>query len=151
MTVELHRSVFVADSTNLLAAARSNWLDAFGNLEIAVIRCARRNGAKPHPKGTAFKQRLTELASLKPSPTLSKKNLANLQTLIQECLIFLPLRATIVHSSMQVGQKMGIDVALFQNAVDAADDTPCYVVLNEVDLTRGQNALNRLTQRFDTL
>lgn len=151
MTVEPDHSVFVSDAAPALAVARSHWLDAFSRLEVAILRCAKRHGAQPHPRGTPIMQRLSELASLKPSSALSNETSAKRQTLVQECQAILPVRATIVHSEMQIGRKQEIDVAFFQNAVDAAEEVPCYIVMTEAEFTQSRKDLRRLAQRYDAL
>jgi hypothetical protein len=151
MTTQPHGSEFVASPSSLFAHARSDWVDSFARLEATVLKCGDRFSAQRAPRGMPFSQRLARMAASTPSTICSRATLEKLQKLIRECETLLPLRATLVHSVMQIGQLGDTDIALFRNGVDAARELPNYVVMTEEDFRRQQRQLQSLRDRFSRL
>jgi hypothetical protein len=133
------------------AEARNAWLDGFSQLEIAVRKFENRLCTAPAPRGTPLSQRLATLALAKPTSGCSEVAVQQLQKLVRECEKLLPLRATIVHSTMTLGRRDQSEVAIFQNSYDAANDIPLVAMLTQGDFARLGKRLRRLAHGFNTL
>ena len=135
-------------ASTLFAEARSDWLDSFSRLEVAVYRFELRCCAAPLPRGTPLKQRLPALLS---NCGGSNVPVQELQKLVRECEALLPLRATIVHSAMKTGMRDAGEVAIFQNAFDLAHAVPVFAEMTPREFARGINSLGRLANAFAKL
>jgi len=151
MTAQAPRRDFDADLAIMFATARSEWLDAFSRLEIAVLKCSERRGLAPAARGTPLRQRIAELRSIKASPDCARAIVDKLGKVTGSIEKLLPLRATIVHSALLTGKRDGTPVALFQNVLDAASGTPTYLVTTLEDLDRGRKQLAELTASLDSI
>lgn len=151
MTAQPHQLDFETTQIAMFALARSNWLDRFSRLEVAVMRCVDRFCVEPSPRGMPLSQRLTMLSALTASPTCPKDKIEKLQKLVNECIRLLPLRATIVHSEMKIGSCDGKPAALFRNGTDVAGNLPIYVIMTEHDFLADRRSLQSLTDRLSNL
>jgi hypothetical protein len=151
MTAHPDHAAFKLQPKQLFARERSDWLDSFSQLEIAVLHCETILRAPAGPGGKPLSQRLTALKAVVPSPRCSNATLKELRKLVQECEALLPLRASIVHAVMQTGRLGDRDIALFQNSVDAARDFSTYLVMKQEDFVCSREALDRLTTGFEAL
>lgn len=150
MTAQPRPGDFAVDATTVLALARSAWLDAFSRVEVAVHRCAGRHRLSL-PRGAPLAERIKKLAAVKASAHCSRADAAKLAEVVGRVEELLPLRATIVHSAMEVGQYGGTCVAMFRNAVDAAFDVPSFMVLSAQDLVRTRGELEKIAARLDSV
>ncbi len=108
---------------------RSDFIDEFARLEIAVGRCLQRLRISTDKKD-CFDRRVEILSKAKPSPQLSKKSAANLATLAKDCEPFQRTRASLVHAVMGFGRQDEEPVALFRNVADLLSDDHICLVLN---------------------
>ncbi len=126
---------------------RTRYLDAFAELEILIIqksiewKCCE-------PENAPLSQRLKALADAKPNPSLSKENLCKLTPAIAEIQNLLPIRNTIVHSSMNFGAFRTREALLFQNVYHAAKKCRTFLILTEAEfegeIRRIQSVRDRL-------
>lgn len=79
---------------------RSKCIDAFSEVEQALIAVIERSGGKVG--SDSFGQKLEQLRKSKPSPTLSKGQIDRLKKLIDGCATLNELRNDIVHSTLQL-------------------------------------------------
>jgi hypothetical protein len=133
------------------AVTRSEWLDAFSELEVAILRCASRIGLNCDAKKTPLAVRLGNLRDAPASPRLSKSSANELKSLASACEKLLAIRAAIVHSKMRCGTYEGTPAAFFQNVLDAAESQPFHTVLKLDDFERMRSDLIRFAGRFDAI
>jgi hypothetical protein len=133
------------------AVARSEWLNTFSDLEVAILCCTSRIGLICDARKTPLAVRLGNLKNAPASPRLSKASTDELKTLASSCEKLLTIRAAIVHSRMRYGTSDGTPAAFFQNALDAAEYQPVYTVLKLEDFERMRRDLAQLASRFDTV
>lgn len=133
------------------AAARNNWLDAFSNLEIAILRCTARLGLSFDSRKMPLAVRLSRLKELPASPQLSKAGVLELNAVAPACDRLLAIRAAIVHSRLKYGTVDEIPVALFQNSLDAAEGLPVHTVLTLEQFEEMRLELGQLARRFDAV
>ena len=151
MTAQPPASQFDSNGAAIFACARSDWLDDFSQLELAVRKCEERFNPARFPRGTPLSQRLPALAALKPSSSCSNDTLERLQKAVRACEAFLPLRASIVHSTLKTGKRGKSKVAIFQNSCDAVHGVPLYAVMTEEDFVRTGRVLRGLASEFTGL
>jgi hypothetical protein len=125
------------------AVLRSDWLDRFARFEIEVCATllahnALKAGSPP------FAQRLNDLQNL---PSLAEKAPRLLKRLIAERDALLLMRATLVHSAMQVGSLDRQPAAVFRKVTDAVTENPSYVVMAETDFRRTMEQLQSLADK----
>jgi hypothetical protein len=144
MTYQGPKRQFVAgdDRDPAWGAARSDWLDAFADLELEIGRCIARRCVGKNKK--SFSQRLDDLAALEPGPDLSCRDQARLGALVCQCRQLLLLRGTIVHSHMRVGLIDNVAVALFINMAGEARKPLSQVALTQEQFTSSIEDLRRL-------
>lgn len=103
---------------------RSKCVDAFADLETAVIRLMRAAAIKSG--GESFGQKLDKLAKAKANPQLPKASISKLPLLLKRCETICALRNDIVHSRLQM-------------AVIGEEHRACFVNLRECE-SSGQTA-----------
>src|SRR5688572_6374762 len=108
MTAQPHQIEFSTKRVTLFAWARSQWLDSFSRLEIAVLRCGAQVGLQPQARGTPLCQRLSDLKAQAPN-LCSDATQKKLSELVRECEAFLPRRATMVHAVMRIRRRTSGD------------------------------------------
>jgi hypothetical protein len=123
-------------------AARSDWLDAFADVETEVGKCLDRRC--PGKNKTNLSQHLSNLAALEPSPTLSWLQHARLGILVAQCRQTLPLRHTMVHSHMRVDMIDTVPVALFSNVAGEAHKALGYVAMTKEQIAKSTRELRQL-------
>jgi hypothetical protein len=150
MTYQAPKQQFVVSDNQDLAwgAARSDWLDAFADLEVEIGKCAARRCAGKNRKN--FSQRLDDLAALEPGPDLSCRDQARLGGLVSLCRQSMLLRGTIVHSHMRVGLIDNVFVALFSNVAGEARKPLAHVALTHEQFTSSIEGLRQLAADLRT-
>ena len=128
-----------------LGDMRSDWLDAFADLEIAICRCASRYCTEPAKRNLA--QRLKDLEALDPNARLSRDKHARLGALVAECRQLMSFRGTLVHSHMRLGSIDNSNVALFRNVADETDE----VAMTVYQFRKSTENLRRLAGEFERL
>ncbi len=110
--------------------ARSVFLDAFSELEIAVgallatSATCRANDKKP------FGQRIEDLKNLAPCPKISKEKCAKLPDKIARVHALLSIRSDIVHSQTEIANIDGIMHAIICNNIMSLQDQPYVRLVN---------------------
>jgi hypothetical protein len=130
-------------------ALRSELIDAFARLELAVNRCLNTLGYAPDPRKTTLGRRIAELSKAKPSPRLSKINAHALGTLPQDCEPLQRLRGAIVHGAMELGLRVAEPIALFRNVADIVADEPICHVLTRADFRRRIDEVQAMADRIE--
>jgi hypothetical protein len=148
MSFEPPASQFAQSPGVLFAQARSDWLNAFADLEAQIMSCANRLGAECSSPKAPLSQRLKDLGSVEASPKFSKDDMKKLKPLLESCEGLLALRATIVHARLCLGDREGSPAALFQNAFDVALSNPIYVVLTVPDFQASTSRITKLAVAY---
>ena len=151
MTVQPDPIAFQIQPDHLFAGERSDWLDCFSRLEVAVLRCEVVFTPAVSPSTKPLGQRLTALKGVSASPRVSNDTLKALRERVRECEELLPLRASIVHAVMQTGRLGDNEVAFFQNSLDAARGSTTYLVLKQEDFIQSRHAMDLLAAGFEAL
>jgi hypothetical protein len=84
-------------------------------------------------------------------PSVSTKAAPALKRLIAESEVLLSMRATLVHSTMQLGSRDGETAALFHNVISAVTKNGHYLVMTEGDFGRTGKQLQSLADKARTL
>lgn len=145
MTVQPPASAFRA--TEDFRALRSQLIDEFARLELAVSLCLCKLGHTIDPRKTTFSHQVTELSTATPSPSLSKGKAAALASLAGDCGPLKRLRTSVVHGVMEVGTLDGQSVALFRNVADIVGGELIYHVLTEAEFRSNIRAVALMTDR----
>ena len=151
MTHEADQSTFVPTWESQFVPLRNEWLNCFAQLELEICRSLSRLSRERFSKGKCISQRVTELASLKPSSICSTAASKKLKELAGEFEGLASIRASIVHASMIPGDREGAPAALFHNVFEAARDVPNYLTMTSEDFDRTRKAVFHLTQQLRTL
>ncbi|HYG29832.1 MAG TPA: hypothetical protein VD887_06425 [Allosphingosinicella sp.] len=151
MTHQPDQSTFAPNWETRFGRLRNDWLNSFARLELEICNSLSRLSGERFSKNKPLSQRVDELASLKPSPTCSHAAAAKLKDLAADCERLSSMRASIVHSVMVEGRRMGTPAALFQNVFEAARDVPIYLVMTVDDFISTRQAVVRLTQQLKAL
>lgn len=124
------------------AQARSEFLDAFSDLEVAVAKVLR--SADAPISSEAFGHILEKFKRVPPAPLLAKANLSRRNSLANEAIELLKVRADVVHSHMKVQVTKGGGRARFVNSrsVGTKAAIPREMTLQElVDVTQKTRSL----------
>lgn len=150
MTAQPHAVSFrPGKETEDFYALRSELIDAFARLELAVTRCLNALGYAPDARKTTLGRRIADLSKAKPSPKLSKINAQALGRLPQDCEPLQRLRGCIVHGVMELGLRDGEPIALFRNVADIVADEPICHVLTPTDFRRRIEAVQAMADRIE--
>ncbi len=137
-----------AEGTELLLA-RSDFLDAFADLEIAVTRILRSCGTVT--KGEPFSQKVKAFKTAEKTTLIAKSNHAMRDQIADEIFGLLQIRADIVHSRMTIRIIDGKVAASFLNVQEAgALFPPCRILIHS-EIKQLIEMTNRLTQRIRAL
>lgn len=112
----------VVSDDGAFAVARSQCMDAFARLELAVGHAALRLGLTRNKD--CLGRRVASLGKAVPSSALSKANHAKLPDWIRETETLVEIRATLVHAVMQIGLFGGSKRAVFANVADQLAHSP---------------------------
>jgi hypothetical protein len=151
MTAQTLSSSFPSTVPMEFACLRSEFIDEFARLEIAVGHCLRRLDLQQNLRKCCFDQLVGKLAKAKPGPKLSRKNVAELARLPEACQPFQHLRASIVHGVMTIVSGDGARLALFRNAADVLDNSHACYALSLEDLRNRIHELAAITERVRTI
>ena len=132
-----------------LVVARSEFIDAFAELEEVVSRILRSAGHAP--KGEPFCQRIKTFRGLDKSPLIAKPNFGARNQLADAILALLPVRADIVHSRLDVRMIDGLAAAMLTNAHESGTEYPTCRVLTATQFHELTNRIVRYTQRIGAL
>lgn len=139
----------VSDKHNLTwGAARSDWLNAFADLELEISKCTARRCAGKNKKNLS--QRLDDLAALEPGPDLSCRDHARLADLVAQCRQLMLLRGTIVHSHMRVSLIDNVPIALFSNVAGEARKPLRHVAMTEDQIASSTQVLLQVASDLRT-
>jgi hypothetical protein len=130
------------------AMARSDWLDAFADLETGIAKCFARHCAGKNKKNLSH--RLDDLAALEAGPNLSCHQQGRLGALVVQCREAMLLRGTLVHSQMRIGLIDEVTVALFVNVAAEARKALGHVALTQQQFTHSIEELHRLSAELQT-
>ena len=143
-------SAFRSDPQAEFNRLRSHFMDAFARLEIAVVRRLQALDIQLEHRKCCFDQLVEALGKAKPSPRLSKANVADLARLPQDCEPLQRLRASMAHGVMEVVKGDVEPLAIFRNALDVIDGWSVCHALTEDDFRRYIKALGALEARAAT-
>ncbi|MBK9011755.1 hypothetical protein [Novosphingobium sp.] len=132
-----------------LLLARSDFLDAFADLETAVLRVLRSCGTVP--KGEPFSQRVKALKTAEKTTLIAKSNHAQRDQIADEIMALLQIRADIVHSRMSIRTIDGKLAAFFLNVQETGALFPACRILNHSELKQLSSMVTRLTERISAL
>ena len=150
MTDQPHQSQFAVEARAVaaLGAARSNWLDAFADLELGISKClARHCGGK---NKNNLSQRLDHLAALQSSADLSCLDQGRLGGIVSHCRRLALLRGTLVHSHMRVCIIDHVAIALFSNVAGEGTKSPRHVAMTLEQIERSTQNLRALAADLGT-
>lgn len=133
------------DESAMFPALRSDFIDEFVRLEIALGSCLKRLEIKTDPRKIGFGQRLERLSKAKASSKLSGTKAADLPGLCEDCGQLQRLRSSIVHGVMELGRRDSRPVALFRNAADTEELV--YHVLSAAEFRDAICDLKTMTNR----
>lgn len=128
---------------------RSEFIDEFSRLEIAVGRGLQKLGLEFDPRKCSFDQLVEKLSKAKPSPKLSKKNAAELARLAGVCHPFQNLRASMVHSIMEMVTRDDQALVPFRNVADVLHDMHVCYALTSTDLRGRIESLPEITRQVE--
>jgi hypothetical protein len=150
MTAQPDASVFrPAEDRGDFCALRSQLVDEFVRLELAVSRCLAGLRIEIDPRKTSFRQQVAALSKAKPCPSLSKDKAAGLATLPQDCERLQRLRASLVHGVMEPCLRNGELAASFRNVADVIGGELVYHVLTTADFRDSIASVRKMTQRVE--
>lgn len=132
-----------------LVVARSDFIDAFAELEEIVSRILRSAGHAP--KGEPFCQRIKTFRGLDKTPLIAKQNFGARNQLADAILALLPVRADIVHSRLDVRTIDGVAAAMLTNAHESGTEYPTCRVLTATQFHELTARIVRYTQRIAAL
>lgn len=151
MTVQPPAAAFRSNARTEFCRLRSDFVDAFVRLEMAVGRCLTRLDIAFDAKKCSFDQRIEKLSKAKPGTKLSRANAARLATLPHECEPFQRLRASMVHGVMTIAMTDDGEVAIFRNAADVIEDSQVCYALSAPDLRQQIAGLDALKATIESL
>ena len=129
-----------------LTLARSDFLDAFSDLETQIHRILQSCGV---PQSTApFKQRLESFRSAGKTPLIAKSNFPDRDRIADTIVELLPVRADIVHSHMKPCLIDGEAAALFINSQEANSRHPTGRAISLVQLKAMLAQLNTIREQL---
>jgi hypothetical protein len=129
---------------------RSEFLDGFADLEAGVMEFLRKLG-KQTKDGGGFAQRLKAFKELQQSSQLPTKNLARRDSIHEEIVDILRLRADLVHSRMEAIKVDGVVKARFVNVMDQHEKIPPCRILSQDDFISLAQQLKRLKSQISSL
>ena len=138
-----------ATDTSQLHAARSTLLDAFVDVEVAIVGLLKLSGTKVN--GEMLKQKIESLRSVKPSPKYSKKKRAEVTDLLAKLEQLLDIRNDIAHGKLDVGIIAGEAQAVFVNARETSEVAPLARVLSLSAMARLQKEVAGIAKDFATI
>ncbi len=126
---------------------RSSILDQFADIEQAIINFIAAN-APPNLCATVpLGQKIEKAKSIKAGRRRSKELKAKVDSKLDEVLQFLPIRASIVHSRMNIAVNNNQQfLALFPNAKNQDDLKPEALVYNAIQLQKLEQKLTTLAK-----
>ena len=148
MSLQENISHHAAEGTELLLA-RSDFLDAFADLEAAVTRILRSCGTVT--KGEPFSQKVKALRTADKTTLIAKSNHAQRDQIADEIFALLQIRADIVHSRMTMRIVDGKVAASFLNVHETGAPFPPCRLLFHSEIKQLIEMTNRLTQRIRAL
>ena len=147
MTIQQTASAFRSGAHAEFARLRSDFMDGFARLEIAVGCRLKALDIPLERRKCGFDQQIEALAKAKPSPKLSKAEAVGLAGLPQDCEPLQRLRASMAHGVMEVVTGAAEPLAIFRNAVDVIEGLSACEALTRDDFRRYIEALAVLTGR----
>ncbi len=134
--------------------ARSMFLDAFSELEIAVCRLLSMSSTSKGSEKRSFGHRLEELKLVTPCHKISKEKCAKLADKIERILPLLSMRSDIVHSRIELVNVDGVMHAKIYNNIMSIHNQP-YIRLLKLEnfkaysseAKRIANELNQIINR----
>lgn len=147
MTVHSPASDFRLASPTEFACIRSEFIDEFARLEIAVGCCLQKLELEFDSRKCCFEQLVEKLSKAKPSPRLSKKQAAELAHLPEMCRPLQYLRASVVHGIMEIVNRDNVELALFRNAADVIKDIQICYALTSADFRARIETLAGITRQ----
>jgi hypothetical protein len=151
MTIQQPASAFRLDAHADFALLRSDFMDEFARLEVAVGRRLRRMDPIIDTRKSCFGQNVDKLARAKPCPGLSTKSAATLATFPQDCEPFQELRASLAHGVLEIATTEDGVLAIFRNAADVIEDAEqCYAFTKAIFQLRIRE-LATLRKRIEAL
>jgi hypothetical protein len=110
--------------------ARSVFLDAFSELEIAVCKLLSTAASSKGNEKKPFGQRVEDLKNLKPCHKISKENCSKIPDKIIRIYPLLLIRSDIVHSRMELANVDGVMHAKICNNIMSIQDQPYVRLFN---------------------
>ena len=125
---------------------RNDFLDAFADLESAVVRVLRSCGVPA--KGEPLSHKLKAFRTAEKTPLIAKSNLSQRDQIADDIAALLPIRADVVHSRMQLCTIDGQTAAIFVNGQESGLLFPPARVLNLSDMRQLVAMTHRLVERI---
>ena len=147
MTVQQPASTFRPDAYSEFHRLRSDFMDEFARLEIAV---GSRLNALEIPfdaRKCGFDRLVGKLEKVTASCKLSKVGAADLRRLPKDCEPLQHLRASLAHGVLEIADTGDGLLAIFRNAADVIDGLSICYALTPADLRRKTSELAALTRR----
>lgn len=133
----------------VLHIARSEFLDAFAELELVVLKILKSSGATA--KGEPFSQKVKSFRSVNKTSLIAKANFPQRDILADDICTLLRIRADIVHSRMTICEINGVLAASFINVNEAGTPYPATRILDQSQLKQLTAEATRLVRRIGQL
>ena len=151
MTVQQPASAFQSDAHGEFVRLRSDFMDEFARLEIAVGRRLKRIHPEFDVRKFCFDRLVEKLAKEKPSHGLATESVATVASLPHDCEPFQQLRASMAHGVLEIATTNDGILAIFQNAADVIEGSDACYALTPAAFNRQIGRLAALRMRIEGL